>query len=106
MSDQRIAKLKEFLANDPNDPFTRYALALEYAGKGDTERAVSMLEALIQSDPKYIPAYQQLGYAYQKLGRSDDAKEIFSRGIQAATQAGDLHARSEMQEALDELTNN
>lgn len=103
MSDRRIAKLKEFLAKDPNDSFTRYALALEHAGRGEIELAVSMLNDLLQRDPKYVPAYQQLGYAYQKLERRDDAIEIFKRGIQAAAEQGDLHARSEMQDALDEL---
>ncbi len=103
MSDERIAKLKEFLIKDPNDSFTRYALALEHAGRGETELAASMLKDLLQRDPKYIPAYQQLGYAYQKLERRDDAIEIFKRGIQVATEQGDLHARSEMQDALDEL---
>ncbi|MGH2568639.1 MAG: tetratricopeptide repeat protein [Bacteroidota bacterium] len=103
MSDERIAKLMEFLAREPNDSFTRYALALEHAGRGKTELAVSMLNELLQRDPKYIPAYQQLGYAYQKLERHDDAKEIFKRGIRVATEQGDLHARSEMQAALDEL---
>ena len=102
MSDSRIAKLKEFLSNEPNDPFTRYAIALEYAGQGDTKRCVSMLEELIKLDPKYVPAYQQLGYAYQKLDRRDDAIAIFKRGIQVAIEQGDLHARGEMQEALDE----
>ena len=103
MSGDRIAKLHEFLAKDPNDSFTCYALALEYAGRGETERCVSMLEALVRNDPAYIPAYQQLGYAYQKLNRREEAVAIFQRGIKAATQAGDHHAQSEMQEALDEL---
>jgi Tfp pilus assembly protein PilF len=102
MSDARIVKLKQFLAKEPNDSFTRYALALEYAGQGDTKRRVSMLQELIQLDPKYVPAYQQLGTAYQKLDRRDDAIAIFKRGIQVAVEVGDLHARGEMQEALDE----
>ena len=105
MSDARIAKLQEFLAKDPTDSFTRYALALEYAGRGNVEQSISMLEALINDDPKYIPSYQQLGYAYQKLDRRDDAVAIFQRGIKAAAQEGDHHAQGEMQEALDELLN-
>ncbi|MCI0706745.1 MAG: tetratricopeptide repeat protein [Ignavibacteriae bacterium] len=106
MSDARIAKLQEFLAKDPTDSFTLYALALEYAGRGNTTQAVAMFEALIADDPKYIPAYQQLGYAYQKLNRREDAVAIFQRGIQAALRENDHHAQNEMQEALDELLNN
>ncbi len=101
MSDERIAKLKEFLAKDPTDSFTRYALALEHAGRGETELAVSMLQDLIRIDPTYVPAYQQLGYAFQKLERRDDAREVFTRGVQVAVEQGDFHARGEMQDALD-----
>lgn len=103
MSDARIAKLREFLAKEPNDSFTRYALALEFAGQGETERCISMLQELIQLDPKYVPAYHQLGSAYQKLDRRDDAIAIFTRGIQVAVEQGDSHARGEMQDALDEV---
>ena len=102
MSDERIGKLNEFLAREPNDSFTRYALALEYAGQGETDRCATLLQEVIKLDPKYIPAYQQLGYSYQKLDRRDDAIAIFKRGIQVAVEQGDSHARSEMQEALDE----
>jgi Tfp pilus assembly protein PilF len=101
MREARIAKLREYLASNPRDSFSRYALALEYEGQGETERAVALLEELLRDDPSYVPAYQQLGYAYQKLGRRDDATAILTRGIEVATAQGDFHARSEMQEALD-----
>jgi tetratricopeptide (TPR) repeat protein len=101
MREARIAKLREFLANNPQDSFSRYALALEYDGQGETERAVTLLEELLRDDPTYVPAYQQLGYAYQKLGRRDDAIALLKRGMEVAAAQGDLHARGEMQEALD-----
>ena len=103
MSEDRIGKLNRILEKDPNDSFARYALGLEMAGKGETQLAVSLFQEVIQRNPAYIPAYQQLGYAYEKLGRRADALETFRRGIEAATQQNDLHARGEMQEALDEL---
>ncbi len=103
MSEERIGKLKRILEQDPSDSFARYALGLEVAGKGETQLAVSVFQEVIQRDPTYIPAYQQLGYAYEKLGRRAEAIDAFRRGIEAATQQNDMHARSEMQEALDEL---
>jgi hypothetical protein len=33
----------------------------------------------------------------------EEARQIYSRGLQAADRAGDLHARSELQAALDLL---
>lgn len=104
MREERITKLMALLEADPNDSFTRYALALEYAGKEDTAQARLLLEDLLQRDPRYIPAYQQLGYLYQRLGLRELAIAVFTRGMETAKQQGDLHARGEMQEALDELT--
>jgi len=99
----RIEKLKLLLAQDPSDSFTRYALALEYAGMNEPAQAGSLLEELINRDPSYVPAYQQLGYLYQKLDRRDEAAAIFKRGVQVAAQQGDSHAKSEMEEALSGL---
>ena len=103
MKEERIAKLRELIKQDPNDSFSRYALALEYAGLGENVQAATLLEDLTKIDPHYVPSFQQLGYLYQKLDRREDAIAVLKRGIQVAVEEGDLHARSEMQDALDEL---
>lgn len=103
MREERIAKLKHLLEQDPTDSFAHYALALEYAGISETEEAVRMLEDLLGKDPSYLPAYQQLGYLYQKLGKRNEAIAAFKRGLELALQQGDLHAHGEMRDALDEL---
>ena len=103
MKEQRIAKLKAILEQDPEDSFSRYALALEYAGANESNEARVLLEELVTRDPSYIPAYQQLGYLYEKLGRLQNAAATFKSGIAVAIQQGDQHARSEMQDALDAL---
>ncbi len=100
---QRIEKLKEFLAADPNDSFTRYALALEYHGLGESQRALDALVELTRIDPRYVPAYHQLGHIAAALNRMDEAREHFRRGIEAASAQGDAHAAKEMQEALEDL---
>lgn len=104
MREERIARLRTLLEQDPDDSFSRYALALEYAALDKNAEALALLENLIQRDPSYVPSYQQLGYLYQKLGQSVEAATAFKRGIEIATQQGDHHARSEMQDALDEMT--
>jgi tetratricopeptide (TPR) repeat protein len=104
MREERITKLKALLEQDPNDSFSGYALALEYAALNNTAEALAMLENLLQRDHLYVPAYQQVGYLYLKLGRSEEAVSAFKRGIEIAAQLGDHHARSEMQDALDDIT--
>lgn len=103
MREQRIAHLLEILAQDPNDSFSSYALALEFAGMGKPDEALQMLEGLLTRDASYLPAYQQLGSLYAQAQRSDDAVAILKRGIELARQQHDHHAQSEMQEALDDL---
>jgi Tfp pilus assembly protein PilF len=103
MKETRILKLKALLEEEPNDSFSRYALALEYAGMDRLSEALALLEELIRRDQSYTPAYQQLGYLYQKLGRNGDAISAFKRGIEIAGHQGDLHSQSEMQDALDDL---
>ena len=103
MREKRIAHLREILSQDPNDSFSRYALALEFAGMGDPPKAVLLLEDLLSRDPSYLPTYQQLGALYAQAHRIEEAAAILNRGIELAQQQNDRHTQSEMQEALDDL---
>ncbi len=92
------------LAEDPNDPFLRYGLAMEYVSAGDDAAAAKCLQGLIALAPDYVPAYLQLGQALLRQGRTPEARQAWSQGVQAAQQAGNQHARDEMQGFLDNLS--
>ena len=96
----RLAALRAFLDDDPDDPFTRFALAQEHAGRGETDEALGYYEALVRERADYVGTYYHLGALYRALGRDDDARDTLRAGIAAATAAGDTHARSELQGAL------
>jgi Tfp pilus assembly protein PilF len=95
--------LEEFVAADPDDAFSRYALALELLKEERELEAVTQLQEVIGRDPDYVPAYYQLGRALARLGQVDDARATYRRGLDAATQAGDQKTRAELQEAIDML---
>jgi tetratricopeptide (TPR) repeat protein len=99
----RLEKLQQFLAQDPNDSFTHYAIGLEYASMKDYAKAVEQLESLRERDPNYIPTYYQLADNYRQLEQKEDAMRIYKEGITRARSANDLHAMSELQAAMDEL---
>ena len=99
----RIAMLKEILAENPSDAFARYGLAMEYANTGDTATALAEYGKIVESNPEYVPAYQMAGQLMMNLGRDADAREWFNKGIAAARRAGNRHAESEMQGMLDTL---
>lgn len=96
----RINILKGILDSKPEDTFARYGLAMEYAKEGRHGEAVEEFRAVIARDPGYAYAYYQGGQALEKLGRIEEAKQIYRAGIEAAK---DAHARSELQAALDLL---
>lgn len=99
----RLEKLQEFLIADPNDSFTRYAIGLEYQSMKNFEEAAKVFEDLLGRDPDYLATYYQLGAVYNELARMDEARAIYNRGIAVARKAGDTHAASELEAALDEI---
>ena len=96
----RVAALRAFLDEDPDDPFTRFALAQEHAQRGETDDALAYYEGLVLDRPDYVGTYYHLGALYRALGRDGDAQSTLNAGIDAATAAGDTHARAELQSAL------
>ena len=99
MQPTRIEKLLEFLSKEPGDPFLKYALATEYVSMNDTGTALTYYEDLIQNHPDYVGTYYHLAKLYEALGRRDDAVTTYQQGMQAARNARDQHAFSELQAA-------
>jgi len=99
----RIEILKGFLKDNPDDSFSRYALALEYIKLGQNDEALREFETVRKSAPDYVPTYYQLGQLYQKLGLKHEAEKTFRTGITVAAKAGDEHTRSELEAALEAL---
>src|ERR1700722_4580725 len=96
----RIEILQKLLDQNPENPFARYGLAMEYVKSGDLDRAVATFEDVTKTDPNYSAAYFHGGQALEKLGKLDEARDFYRRGI-AVTR--DPHARSELEAALDIL---
>jgi thioredoxin-like negative regulator of GroEL len=99
----RKQQLEEMLAEDPNDPFLRYGLAMEHAGAGAHEEAAGCLGELIRLHPDYVPAYFHAGKSLLALGRDGAAQEVLRAGIAAALAKGDGHAAGEMEQLLDSI---
>jgi len=99
----RMDLLKEFLAENPADAFSRYALALEYAKLNQLEDARREFETVRENDPEYLATYYQLGQLYLRLGLRHEAEKTFRTGITVATKQHDDHTRSELESALEGL---
>jgi thioredoxin-like negative regulator of GroEL len=98
----RMAMIEAMLADDPDDAFLRYGLAMEHASTEDYAECVNVLRDLINrtaANP-YVPAFLQCGQALVKLDRTEEACDVLRSGIEAARRAGDTHAEGEMQGLL------
>jgi len=98
----RRQMLEEFLAANPADAFARYGLAMECINAGDTAAAEGHFSQLVTAHPEYVPGYYHYGQLQVRLGHGDDARKTFRAGIAAAQKAGDAHALSELEAALEE----
>jgi len=103
MASTRLDTLKSMVEQNPADSFARYGLAMEYRNTGDLEAAMGEFRALMAAHPDYSPAYFHGGQTLERMGRRDQAREMYLQGIEVTTRGGDQHARSEMQGALDML---
>ena len=99
----RLETLQQFHEEDPEDPFTRFALAAEHLKIGETDRALDFLEVLREENPAYIGTYYHLGKLYERLGRDAEARTTYEQGIQVAREASDPHSRSELEAARRQL---
>lgn len=99
----RIATLKEILAQDPNNAFARYGLAMEYANTGQSDHALEEFGKLLAAHPDYAAGYFMAAQTLVKGGKKPEATTMLENGIAAARRKGDSHAASEMQAMLDDL---
>ena len=93
----RIELLQNLLAQDPSNKLARYGLAMEYVQQGECEQAVAEFETVLRADGGYSAAYFHGGQALEKLGRLEQARDFYRRGIAASE---DPHARRELEAAL------
>ena len=91
------------VSQNPADTFSRYGLAMEYRNSGDLEAAMNEFHELRRMNPDYTATYLHAGQTLERLGRIEDAREMYQSGIEVATRRGDLHTRGELQGALDLL---
>jgi tetratricopeptide (TPR) repeat protein len=103
MATNRLAILQSLLEQNPNDAFARYGLAMEYVKAGELERAVGEFRAVLAVNADYSYAYFHGGQTLEKLGRVEEAREMYEQGIAAASRTGDRKGASELQGALDLL---
>jgi tetratricopeptide (TPR) repeat protein len=98
----RIDQLIDYLAQDPDDPFNLYALALEYQ-KADRQKALELFDKLLTVHETYVPTYYHAGKLLIELEEMDRAKAVLEKGIKVAEHQGDHKAVRELRNAFGEI---
>ena len=91
------------LAEEPQDTFLRYALAMELKNEQEFDNSEGMFRELMRDEPPYVPAFFMLGQQLVGQDNINEAIVVLQKGIDHAQQQGDLHAAGEMTELLQSL---
>lgn len=102
-ADKRLAMLKQLTESGQADAFAWYAFALELKGRREHAEALEAFKKLRERFPDYVPQYLMCGTLLTELGRPGEAREWLENGIIRAQHKGDAHARSELENALEQL---
>jgi predicted Zn-dependent protease len=101
--EQRLEAFRKFVEAKPEDPFSRYALAMHLRSMDRLAEAVSAFVELAARSPDYIPTWLMFGQTLEAAGQHGEAARAYREGMAAATRRQDLHARGELEAALEAL---
>jgi tetratricopeptide (TPR) repeat protein len=79
----RAAALREFIQEEPKNPFNYYALALEISNL-NTKEASDLFDYILENHPDYLPVYFSSAHFFFELDQIPKAKNIFEKGIKLA----------------------
>jgi len=102
MSADRVAALERMLQSRPDDARLRFGLALEYQKAGRSEEAVRELRAYLEASEDQGNAWGRLGALLREMGRDEEAKEAYRRGVGAASGHGHPTMAEDFQAVLDD----
>lgn len=102
MNHSRIDLLEKFIAEDPNDPFNHYALALEYL-QTNPAKASELFDEILIHHPDYLPVYYTAGTFYAELANEMKALEILTKGVELAERKSDFKTLRELKSAIQNM---
>ena len=98
MNPRRVELLNKYILEEPNNPFNRYALAMEYYEK-QPEIAIEQLNLLLDQFPTYLPTYFKAAHLFWEYEEWNKANKVFLDGIELAKAQKDEKALHELKAA-------
>lgn len=103
MNADRIEALRRMLERRPDDARARFGLAAEYERLGQWPDVVRELEAYLASAEDEGNAWGRLGHALRQVGRDEEARAAYTRGIEVALGHGHPSMAAEFEETLEDF---
>ncbi|GAL83476.1 hypothetical protein Dfer_1239 [Sporocytophaga myxococcoides] len=107
MNNSRLELLLQYYKEDPQDPFTIYALAIEYLNT-DVQKSVNYFSILLENHEDYTGTYYHAANLFFKLGQLEKAEEVYKKGLEITFKVKDMKANQELRSAynqfLDEIS--
>lgn len=104
-ANNRIDYFERMLADNPNNPTGLLALANEYQKAGREEDEAAALERYVAVHPDDEGnAYARLGDVLSNLGRRDEARTVYERGIGQSEKHGHSGMAEDLRLALARLS--
>src|SRR5688572_6366064 len=99
----RIDMLLEYSEQSPDDPFTKYLLALEYIKAEKITEARKWMENIYTHHSDYLPNYYHYAKLLEHAGDRETAIVVCRKGMIIAKEQKDIHTYSELQGALEQI---
>ena len=100
MAQSRIDIFAEMAKQQPEDAMIWYGLASEYVKAERWNEAADALRNVLRINPDYTAAYQMLGTALMNEGQREEARRIWTEGVEVAGRTGAWKARQHMEGLL------
>lgn len=91
------------LATRPDDPRLHFGLAVELLNAGETDAGIEALEGYLNRSDDEGNGWGRLATALESVGRLDEARAAFARGIEAADRHGHPTMADDFRDALEGL---
>jgi tetratricopeptide (TPR) repeat protein len=96
----RLEQLQQMLVQEPHDEFLQYAIAIEYFSVNNFEKAIDCFKNILKANADYLAVYYQMGKCYEELKQTENAKDIYNRGIELAQKQNKTKTLNELRAAL------
>jgi len=103
MASDRLETLRAMVIKNPGHALARYGLANELVKVGEHDEALTVLRDYLSMHDDEGSAYRLLAACFIALGRMDEARDAYRRGIDAATRHGHPGMAAEFEAKLEDM---